>query len=210
MKPKYFEHPTHSRDRWMMSYLDVVTILLILFVAMAAKTLHSEPVAAAAVSPAPPVRQAELAPPTIESQLAEQHLDVRPDPRGVVVSLPQELLFPAGQDLIQEGALPAVAAIAEVLRKMPNRAVLVGHADATPIHTRRFHNNWDLAAARSLRLLELLSTRYGIEESRLSVESHGSLDPKTTEETSTGRSANRRVEILILNPQVSPRESSRF
>ncbi len=77
--------------------------------------------------------------------------------------------------------------------------ILVGHADTVPIHNRRFNSNWDLAAARSLRLLDLLTTQYEIEESRLSVESHGSYDPKSTNETPDGRATNRRVEIVILN-----------
>ena len=39
MKPAYFQNQNSGRDRWMVSYLDVLTILLILFVAMAAQTL---------------------------------------------------------------------------------------------------------------------------------------------------------------------------
>jgi flagellar motor protein MotB len=196
MKPKYLQNQS-NRDRWMVSYLDVLTILLILFVAMAAKSLHSEPIPVAstpaAISPAAPP------PPAIQTALEQQHLDVHVDPRGIVVSLPQELLFPAGEDRINEAALPTVASIAEVLGKIPNRVILVGHADTVPIHNRRFNSNWDLAAARSLRLLDLLTTQYEIEESRLSVESHGSYDPKSTNETPDGRATNRRVEIVILN-----------
>jgi chemotaxis protein MotB len=76
---------------------------------------------------------------------------------------------------------------------------LVGHTDGTPIHNRHFANNWELAAARGLRLLELLSSRYGIEESRLSVASFGSYDPKSSNDTPHGRASNRRVEIVILD-----------
>ena len=48
MKPKYLQAETAGRDRWMISYLDVLTILLIFFVAVAAKTLEkSKPVEAA-------------------------------------------------------------------------------------------------------------------------------------------------------------------
>jgi len=79
---------------------------------------------------------------------------------------------------------------------------LVGHADAVPIHNRRFRNNWELAAARSLRLLELLGRDGGIEESRLSVASYSSFDPKETNNTPDGRASNRRVEIVILNQPV--------
>ena len=41
MKPAYFQSQNSGRDRWMVSYLDVLTILLILFVAMAAQTLQN-------------------------------------------------------------------------------------------------------------------------------------------------------------------------
>jgi chemotaxis protein MotB len=96
--------------------------------------------------------------------------------------------------------------IGDVLSKIPNNVSLVGHADAVPIHNRRFNNNWELAAARGLRLLELLSSRYGIAEARLSVQSFGSNDPKTTNNTPDGRASNRRVEIVILDtaPRSTP------
>jgi chemotaxis protein MotB len=211
VKPAYYQSHNSGRDRWMVSYLDVLTILLIFFVALAAQALHSATppqsvppptvltpvVLAPAVVPliAPP--DAALA--AIKQDLELSHLDVRLDPRGVVVSLPQALLFPPGEDRINADAFATVTAIGDVLRKIPNNVRLVGHADASPIHNRRFGSNWELAAARGLRLLELLSSRYGIEESRLSVESYGSYEPKSTNDTPDGRASNRRVEIVILD-----------
>jgi chemotaxis protein MotB len=189
----------------MVSYLDVLTILLILFVAMAAQTLQDSqkkpaPAAAATAPVAAPVAPApNTALDAIRQDLEKTHLDVQVDSRGVVVSLPQALLFQAGEDKVNADALTTVQAIGDVLSKIPNNVSLVGHADATPIHNRRFANNWELAAARGLRLLELLSSRYGIEESRLSVESFGSYDPKSSNETPDGRASNRRVEIVILD-----------
>ena len=38
MKPKYLESSLVHRDRWMISYVDVLTILLVFFIAAAAKT----------------------------------------------------------------------------------------------------------------------------------------------------------------------------
>jgi len=206
MKPAYYQSHSSGRDRWMVSYLDVLTILLILFIALAAQALHSAPplqsvpppaVLAPAVAPLIPPPDAALA--AIKQDLEKNHLDVRFDPRGVVVSLPQALLFPPGEDRINVDAFATVTAIGDVLRKIPNNVRLVGHADAIPIHNRRFNNNWELAAARGLRLLELLTSRYGIEESRLSVESYGSYEPKSTNDTPDGRANNRRVEIVILD-----------
>jgi len=208
MKPAYYQAQHGGRDRWMVSYLDVLTILLILFVAMAAQTLQNsqkKPAPVAAVAPAPPVVKAPVvegpsaAMTAIKQDLEKSNLDVQVDSRGVVVSLPQALLFPPGDDKINADALPTVKTIGDVLNKIPNNVSLVGHTDATPIHNRHFANNWELAAARGLRLLELLSSRYGIEESRLSVASFGSYDPKNSNDTPYGRASNRRVEIVILD-----------
>jgi chemotaxis protein MotB len=192
MKPAYFQKDTSGRDRWMVSYLDVLTILLILFVAIAAQALQTpEPVVKAVATPVSPMV-------AIQKELEQSNLDVTRDPRGVVISLPQALLFAPGEDHINADALETVGAIGDVLRKIPNNVSLVGHSDAIPIHNRRFSSNWELASARGLRLLELLSSRYGIDESRLSVQSYGSNDPKSSNDTPDGRASNRRVEIVIL------------
>ena len=205
MKPAYYQSHHGGRDRWMVSYLDVLTILLILFVAMAAQTLQNSQkkpapmVQAAPVVKTPVVEGPSAAMTAIKQDLEKSNLDVQVDSRGVVVSLPQALLYQPGEDRINADALPTVKAIGDVLNKIPNHVSLVGHSDATPIHNRHFANNWELAAARGLRLLELLSSRYGIEESRLSVASFGSYDPKSSNDTPDGRASNRRVEIVILD-----------
>ena len=197
MKPAYFQKDTSGRDRWMVSYLDVLTILLILFVAIAAQALQTPP-------PKPPEHVVNTAATpvsamvAIQKELEQSNLDVTRDPRGVVISLPQALLFAPGEDHISADALETVGVIGDVLRKIPNDVSLVGHSDAIPIHNRRFSSNWELASARGLRLLELLSSRYGIDESRLSVQSYGSFAPKSTDDTPDGRASNRRVEIVIL------------
>jgi outer membrane protein OmpA-like peptidoglycan-associated protein len=208
LKPAYFQSQYSGRDRWMVSYLDVLTIVLILFVAMAAQALQSAPKkpdlaltpVAASLIPAPSALS------EIKQELEQNHLDVQLDSRGVVVSLPQRLLFPPGEDRINADALATVAAIGDELSKIPNHVSLVGHADAVPVHNRRFSNNWELAAARGLRLLELFHSRYGIAETRFSVESYGSTDPKSTNDTPGGRASNRRVEIVILDsaPRATP------
>ena len=205
MKPAYFQIQDRGRDRWMISYLDVLTVLLILFVAMAAhlqsaqKTPPQAPAAVAAPVTPPVTQGPSTALAAIQQELEKSNLDVQLDSRGVVVSLPQALLFAPGEDRINADALPTVSAIGDVLSRIPNNVSLVGHTDATPIHNQRFANNWELAAARGLRLLELLSSHYGIDESRLSVASFGSNDPKNSNDTPDGRASNRRVEIVILD-----------
>ena len=208
LKPKYLQAGT-AQDRWMVSYMDVLTILLIFFVAMAAQSLErpkQKPAAANVAAIVPPKGPARPIVPEgrqklLDAQKAlEQHgLDLRMEPRGLVISIPQAVLFPSGADQVSSQALPIVAHIASVLREIPNEVSLVGHADAVPIHNRHFKNNWDLSTARSLNLLAVLSHQYGINESRLSVASYGPYRPTGPNDTPDGRARNRRVEIVILD-----------
>jgi chemotaxis protein MotB len=216
MRPKYLEPDHRSRDRWMVSYLDVMTILLIFFISVAVKAQKqaAPPVPAshpAAPAPAPaslvPVQTPATpgTPPVtdLERRLAARGLDVHREQRGVVVSLPQAILFGSGDDRISRSALPMVAKIADEIRDLPNPVMLVGYADAIPIANRRFRNNWELAAARGLRLCELLTREYGIVDSRLSVSSEGANQPKDSNDTPGGRASNRRVEIVIAGELAS-------
>jgi hypothetical protein len=82
VKPAYFQNQNSGRDRWMVSYLDVLTIVLILFVAMAAQTLQnsqkkpaSTPVLAAAPVKAPVTDGPSAALSAIEREL-EQSLGI--------------------------------------------------------------------------------------------------------------------------------------
>lgn len=201
MKPHYLQPENAHRDRWTVSYLDVMTILLIFFVAAAAK----------AVAPPPPPKPVEIVKPVevikpvvkpplaeVEASLQKSGLDVHQEQRGLVISLPQAILFAPGDDRIAESARALIDQIAAALGPIPNRVVLVGYADSTPIHNKRFRNNWELSAARGLSLLELLSRTYGIEEARLSVSSEGANRPRNSNDTADGRASNRRVEIVIL------------
>ena len=189
---------SRQRDRWTTSYADFVTILLVLFVAIAAQGVQS---------PAPqpvPVRVpvSETKPPAILtalSPLERKGVRLRLEGRGIVISLEQKILFDSGDDRVSDEALQVVSDIADVLRAIPNRVNLIGHADSRPVHSKRFRDNWELSVARSLRLRELLSREFGIDESRLSVASFGATEPLAPEDTEEGRAVNRRVEIVIAD-----------
>jgi chemotaxis protein MotB len=219
-RPKYLAVDHSSKERWLISYTDFVTILMILFVAIAAQGFHggqqlaqartaqasttgAKPTAAGPTAAKPPAPKPQPEPrqalKDADLKLRQQGLASHLEKRGLVITLPQAILFPSGEDHIVPAALPMLSQIAGVLASMPNKVALVGHADSVPIHNKRFQNNWQLSAARSLSLLEALKTRYGIAESRLSVQSYGAYDPKGSNDTESGRAENRRVEILLLD-----------
>jgi len=199
-KPKYLQSESGGRERWLISYTDIVTILLILFVAAAAQGMKARvtpppPPPPPAIKPDPP--KPALA--RIGERLKQRGVDLRLEAKGLVISLPQVILFASGDDRVNDEAMPLLGDIADELRTIPNKIALVGHADSVPIHNTRFHNNWELSSARSLSLLTLLKTKFDIQESRLSIQSYGSNSPRESNETADGRAENRRVELLILD-----------
>jgi chemotaxis protein MotB len=118
--------------------------------------------------------------------------------RGLAISFSQAALFPSGEDEIAKDTYPTIQKIAEAMQKIPNPARMEGHTDALPIHNSRFRSNWELSAARSIALLQAL-TSLGVDKDRLSITGYADTNPLEDNDTEEGRARNRRVDIIILN-----------
>jgi chemotaxis protein MotB len=155
-------------------------------------------------SPEPKQATAELMPSldVLTKQLAPEiksgQLQISMVPRGLVISFTQAALFPSGEDEVAKAIYPSIHKIAEAMLKIPNPARMEGHTDAVPIHNSRFRSNWELSAARSIALLELL-TSFGVPRDRMSIAGYADTDPVDDNDTEAGRAKNRRVDIIILN-----------
>ena len=138
----------------------------------------------------------------LQQEIKDGKIEVRLEPRGLVVSLRQATFFPSGGDALDTGTFDSIAKIATTIQKLPNAVRLEGHTDSQPIHTARFRSNWELSAARSIAMLEVLSTRYEIPRERMAIAGYADTAPVDSNETETGRAHNRRVDVVILNQPV--------
>ena len=135
----------------------------------------------------------------LKDEIGGGMLQVTMEARGIVISLRQAAFFPSGQDTIEVSTYPAIQKIAEVIISTTNKVRLEGHTDNVPIHTARFRSNWELSSSRSVSMLEILTTRFNVPESRLSVGGYAETIPIATNDTEEGRAQNRRVDVVILN-----------
>ena len=85
------------------------------------------------------------------------------------------------------------------LKTVSNPVRIEGHTDAVPIHTSRFRSNWELSAARSIAIMEVLSNRFEISSQRLAIAGYADTAPVADNDTPEGRARNRRVDLVILN-----------
>jgi chemotaxis protein MotB len=135
----------------------------------------------------------------LQQEIKDGKIEIHLEPRGLVVSLRQATFFPSGGDTLNPDAFDSIDRIASTIQSLPNAVRLEGHTDAVPIHTAHFRSNWELSAARSIAMLELLSSRYKIPRERMAIAGYAETMPKDSNDTEEGRAHNRRVDVVILN-----------
>ncbi|HEV2199102.1 MAG TPA: flagellar motor protein MotB [Bryobacteraceae bacterium] len=145
----------------------------------------------------------------LKSEIETGKIQITMEPRGLVVSFKQAALFPSGEDTISPEAASSLEKVAAAIIKLPNPVRLEGHTDSMRINTKRFHSNWDLSTARSIALLEFLTSKFDLPAGHISVAGYADTAPIASNETEEGRARNRRADIVILNEQGVQGEPSR-
>jgi chemotaxis protein MotB len=135
----------------------------------------------------------------LKNDISAGKVGLRLGTRGIVITLQEKSFFSSGDDSIYVSSYPAIERVASVIADLPNPVQLEGHTDSVPIHTGRFRNNWELSTARSIALLQLFQTKFGIEPDRFVVAGYAQNAPVALNDTEEGRALNRRVEIIILS-----------
>ena len=121
------------------------------------------------------------------------------------VSMVDKILFPSGQADISEEGRQVLERVGRVLKNAQDKIIRVeGHTDNVPIHSRlqkQFPTNWELSAARAINVVRFLQETNEIDGTRLQAVGLSEFHPVATNETTEGRSENRRIEIALM-PQV--------
>lgn len=116
----------------------------------------------------------------------------------MVLALPTDVLFASGSASLSQEGEAAIAEVAKVLSSIEGRRFQVeGHTDNVPIHSRKYPSNWELAADRALTVVRTM-TAAGMPGEALSAASYGEFRPAASNDTASGREANRRIEIVLV------------
>ena len=134
----------------------------------------------------------------LEGELKAGKMGLKLEPRGLVVSMRESAFFASGDDAINPASFATIEKVATVVRSLPNQVRLEGHTDSKPIRTSRFRSNWELSAARSIAMLELFASRFGVPIERMAVAGYAENAPTGSNETEEGRARNRRVDVVLL------------
>lgn len=122
---------------------------------------------------------------------------------GLIVRLRDAAFFESASATIREEVMPDLEAVARTLRDLNNDIRIEGHTDAVPIRSSVFRSNWELSAARAAAVLGFFVESSGIGEQRMNIAGYGSQRPLSSNDSHEGRSQNRRVDIVVLEPRDS-------
>ena len=129
-------------------------------------------------------------------------------PRGMVVTIGEELTFASGDDRLTPVGRRFLSRLAAILSSFRNEVIIEGHSDDSPLPAGSpWQTNWGLSQARAMSVLRYLNTR-GIDLDRLSAAGAGQFRPVADNDTPENRERNRRVEIIIRHPRLDSEGAS--
>lgn len=135
----------------------------------------------------------------LEAHNLTDQVSLHIDPRGLVLSFNDNILFDSGKATVQPTYKHNLLEICKILKTFPNEVVIEGHTDNVPISTSEFRSNWELAAIRAINVIDLFTSEGHLPSSKLSAISYGEYQPIASNDTAEGRAKNRRIDIVLLS-----------
>ncbi len=195
--------------RWLISYADLVTTLMVLFLALYVLQLAkynaldvryqtlSQQAAAKGKAGVAQGQAAQEWTSLLKSLKEQGQVTVVNAAHGVEIGINAKILFNVGDARLLPDASDVLARIAGVLKTYPASNILVeGHTDSVPIATAKYESNWELSSARAGAVVRYLVER-GIEAHRLAAIGRADNLPLVVGDDAAARAANRRVTILV-------------
>ena len=137
----------------------------------------------------------------LEAALQKGELDKKVEmnmkENGILIRLDAPVLFDLGKAELKSGIYPILDKIVELTQGWPNSIRIEGHTDNIPINTVQFPSNWELSSSRAISVLRYF-VRRGVPANRLAAVGYGKYHPLLPNTTLENKAKNRRVEIYIL------------
>lgn len=221
-----------EQEAWLITYLDMLTLLLVMLVIMLAMAgkgdgkqneqaivdstalqaasgpsvgldMSASPIPTIAPVPLPPVEtEPDDSDPMSDMALGDD-IEVIVNEGSISFRISSELLFGSGRAELEDAGLDVIDQLVPTLAANRYRIVVEGHTDNLPILTERFPSNWELSASRASSVVRYLQLA-GIEATRLSATGYADTRPIADNGDERGRASNRRVELIMQTEPDQP------
>lgn len=136
----------------------------------------------------------------------DSEINVELSERGLVIHIMEQALFREGSADLEDRARKTLDLVGNQIAGMENHIRVEGHTDDKPIKTVRFPSNWELSSARATEVVKYFVNQHSLAPTRLSALGYGEFRPIVPNNTDENRSKNRRVDIIVLTMELSGQE----
>lgn len=137
----------------------------------------------------------------LKEEIHRGEIQIRQLSDRLSINVVDKVFFDSGQAEIKEAGLKVLTKVGKALEAIKEKKIqIVGHTDNVPIQgqlAKKFPTNWELSSARAIAVVRFLQEKVGIEGSLVSAVAYSEYQPVASNETSEGRSLNRRIEIVM-------------
>jgi len=132
----------------------------------------------------------------IQNGLAE----VEKEGDKVIIRLAEQGSFESGSANLKSQFKTLLSNVGNTVSSSKGEIRIEGHTDNVPvIANAKFKSNWDLSGARAGSVADYLIDSSNIQQGRISVQGFADTKPIQSNDTASGRSKNRRIEIIVDN-----------
>lgn len=133
----------------------------------------------------------------LDKEIKEGTVDLEVTEKSIILRVREKGSFPSGSADIIKPFKAIVDKISEVFRSFDGVIVVSGHTDNIPIKTYRFRSNWELSSSRAVSVIHELVKTSALRDKKFKIAAYAETQPVDSNDTSVGRSKNRRVEIMM-------------
>jgi len=127
-----------------------------------------------------------------------RHITLEENERGITIHILDDILFQSGKADLSNGSKLVLSRLSVILKELPNDFRIEGHTDDIPINSSFFPSNWHLSVARALNTAYYLVNNERLPPEKVSIVGNSEYKPIASNETVEGRASNRRVDIVII------------
>jgi chemotaxis protein MotB len=126
----------------------------------------------------------------------DKDIDLVKDRGAVVLRVKESILFDSGSTLLKPEAHPILRKIATLVKPLPMNMRIEGHTDDLPSGNPQM-SNWDLSVQRAVSTLKFFAAEKLIPLERMAAVGYGAQQPVVPNTSREQRLLNRRVEFVL-------------
>lgn len=218
-------HDAAGGLRWLLTYADLITLLLVFFIVMAAvsnpekKKVESLGAAFArqfgVFTPGSkshfqgmgggkglfpysrPSQDVSLKLSAHLESVGTKGVNIETKKKSLVIRVSGLLLFAPNDATLLPEAYEVLNRVGAFLNLIPNRFTIQGNTDQVPASSSKYASNWELSMARAMVVGHHLMGQHRLDPSRITLSGRAEWEPLTLEQLEGGDEVNRRVDIII-------------